>query len=90
MQGSIGNNLASVIVDVNLPRLNEALAAPETARGFGADAVPVPRRAPHGRSAARARELAAVLNPARTGEPAGTGVGDIAQNIPVQAIRGTA
>jgi hypothetical protein len=38
--GSIGNNLASVIFDVILPRLNEASASPETARGgFGADAA---------------------------------------------------
>lgn len=58
-----------MIVDVILPRLNEASAAPETARAFGADAV--------GWGGG-------------TGEPTGTGAGVIAQNIPMQALRGAA
>ena len=55
-----------------------------------ADAVAVARQAPRSRFAARARELATVLNPAGTGELPGTGAGAIGQNPPIHALRETA
>jgi hypothetical protein len=61
-----------VIVDVILPRLNEAPALPWILERMpaGNAAAAGRRRAPRSRFAARARELATVLSPAGPGDSA--------------------
>ena len=65
--------LAAGLRVADLPELRDVDTA--------ADAVAVARQAPRSRFAARVRELATVLSPACTGEPAGTGEDVLGRHI---------